>query len=106
MKTEIWKGGPISCGIHVSDEFRKYNGGIFEDTSYGNINHEIVLVGYGVDADTGKEYWVGRNSWGTYWGEQGYFKILMGKNIHRIEEDCQAGTPSFEKPTKKEAFIE
>ena len=37
------------------------------------INHEIAVVGWGFDDKTMTEYWIGRNSWGTYWGESGFF---------------------------------
>jgi len=66
MKAEIYKNGPISCGVHVSDAFEDYAGGIYEEyVLFPTINHEISVVGYGVDTD-GTEFWVGRNSWGTY----------------------------------------
>lgn len=34
-------------------------------------------------------YWEIRNSWGTYFGELGFFKVERGKNTLRLEEgDC------------------
>lgn len=41
------------------------------------INHEIAVVGWG--KENGTEYWIGRNSWGTYWGEYGFFRIRLDK---------------------------
>ena len=39
--------------------------------------------------------WVVRNSWGTYWGERGWFKILRGANHLFIEEDCGWAVPDW-----------
>ena len=68
MKMEIWKRGPIGCGVDATETFDNYKGGIYkENIKHPQINHEISVVGWGKDPVTGEEYWIGRNSWGTYW---------------------------------------
>jgi len=96
MKAEIYKYGPISCGIQVTNAFEDYSGGIYSEYKVlPMINHEISVVGWGKDATTGQEFWIGRNSWGTYWGEGGFFRMATGKYGLGIENDCTAGIPSF-----------
>ncbi|RHZ02449.1 hypothetical protein DYB26_013967 [Aphanomyces astaci] len=80
--------GPITCGIACSPEFDwNYTAGIFWDkTNYSDVDHDVEVVGYG-EAD-GVKYWHVRNSWGSYWGENGFFKIVRGVNNLMIESDC------------------
>jgi len=54
--------------------FQNYAGGLFNAACY-NIDHAVVLAGYGVSGTT--QYWLVRNSWGTTWGEQGYIRIVI-----------------------------
>lgn len=92
MKAEIFARGPISCGIDADLKLEAYTGGIFSQTKLlPIINHEIAVVGWG--KENGIEYWVGRNSWGTYWGESGFFRITMHRNNLGIETDCTWGVP-------------
>lgn len=97
MKSELAQWGPISCGIQATPKFdTTYNGGIYsEHLDSIEINHEISVIGYGV-TEEGQEYWIGRNSWGTYWGEYGFFRMQMYTDNLGIEQDCTAGVPSYQ----------
>lgn len=39
--------------------------------------HAVKIIGWG--KENGIDYWVAENSWGPYWGDNGYFKIKMGE---------------------------
>jgi C1A family cysteine protease len=68
--------GPLSVSTDGSTyEFQLYSSGIFTSSCY-KVNHAVTLVGYGV-ATTGVKYYLVRNSWGTYWGENGYIRIAV-----------------------------
>ena len=58
--------------------FMNYKGGILNDPSCGqSVNHAVLIVGYGKDAQTGQEFWLIRNSWDTTWGEEGYIRLAI-----------------------------
>lgn len=67
---------PLALGVEA-DTWFNYSGGVFSDpTCGGNLDHGVLLVGYGVDSKTNQQYWLVKNSWGTSWGEKGYIRIL------------------------------
>ena len=55
------------------------------------IVHDISVVGYG--EEDGNKFWLVRNSWGTHWGEEGFFRVCRGTNNIAIESDCAWATP-------------
>ena len=85
--------GPISGSICVTPEFEAYTGGVFKDTTgCTSLDHSISIAGYGTDAEHG-DYWVIRNSWGTYWGDRGWAKVARGINNLGIEITAEWSTP-------------
>ncbi|CAF3899430.1 unnamed protein product, partial [Rotaria sp. Silwood1] len=36
-------------------------------------------VGYGYDSTYGMNYWIIKNSWSQYWGENGYIRIAKDR---------------------------
>lgn len=70
------ENGPISVAVEAdSSVFQFYKSGILSSTACGtNLNHAVNIIGYG--SDSGTLYWLVRNSWGTSWGEAGYFRVL------------------------------
>jgi cathepsin L len=67
--------GPIAISVDAST-FGAYKSGIHDGCNQVNpdINHAVVLMGYGNEA--GKDYWLVRNSWAPGYGEKGYIKVL------------------------------
>lgn len=75
---------PVSVAFEVIQDFRFYKDGVFTSTTCGqgptDVNHAVLAVGYGV-SEEGTPYWIIKNSWGNSWGDGGYFKMEMGKNM-------------------------
>jgi len=99
MKEAIYEFGPIVCGMDATPQFKQYNGvGIFEQFLFTvNINHYVEVIGWGELQNNGSSqpYWIGKNSWGSYWGNQGLFKIQMNTNNLGIETDCFYAIPKL-----------
>jgi len=55
-----------------------------------NLNHSVVIVGWGVDPKTGTKYWKVRNSYGKKWGMDGDFLVRRGENDFGIESETTA----------------
>eukprot|EP00347_Sterkiella_histriomuscorum_P009062 403342666 len=73
---------PVSVGVQSSKVlFHQYKSGVLDDSRCGQaIDHAMLLIGYGNDKASGKDYWLVKNSWGEDWGDLGYVKILRDMN--------------------------
>lgn len=92
MKNEIIQRGPIVCGVNSDPIYEDFKGGkVYKTDIQGNIDHLISIVGWGVDEE-GTPYWRIRNSWGEFWGEEGYFRLRAGSNDLSIETECYWAT--------------
>jgi len=76
--------GPVSVGMDASGTFgaifpwlQFYKHGVANPGRCSStIDHGVLLVGYGVEGS--RKYWTIKNSWGTKWGEDGYFRLIRG----------------------------
>ena len=76
--------GPTTIAFIVLNSFFGYSNSVYSapDCNWGSSNlagyHAVAVVGYGKDPRLG-DYWICRNSWGYWWGDQGYFRIARNK---------------------------
>lgn len=100
IRRDIYHWGPVSTVMKVFDDFLKWNGkGIYEydgksDLKEVHIGHAVVIVGWGTSSDK-VPYWIVRNSWGTSWGNSGYFLMKRGTNNCEIEENVFVSYPTI-----------
>eukprot|EP00727_Mastigamoeba_balamuthi_P006596 m51a1_g2557 putative cysteine peptidase precursor (312) ;mRNA; f:328499-329434 len=73
--------GPLAVAIEADQSvFQNYRSGILDSKGCGTkLDHGVALVGYGTES--GKPFWIVRNSWGSSWGENGYIRMVRGKNM-------------------------
>lgn len=92
---EIYMRGPVKASVDAT-HLTNYTGGVMWDAPKYRVNHHnhgVSIVGWGYDEEHDKQYWVVRNSWGSYWGEMGFFRVELGKNLLMIESKITWAMP-------------
>jgi cathepsin F len=107
LKAWLAQHGTISVGIDATGNgmigvffpwMQFYHRGVATPrckTSLDAIDHAVLIVGYGTDG--GKDYWTIKNSWGTKFGEEGYFRLRRGKGQCGVNK---MATSAFAKATQ------
>jgi hypothetical protein len=89
--------GPVIVAHFVPPVFKFYKRGVFDGEGCQNaevnmVNHAAVVVGYNLKARL--PYFRIRSSWGSDWGESGYYRISIGPLTKDNKGTClMAGTP-------------
>ncbi|XP_023949513.2 uncharacterized protein LOC112054089 [Bicyclus anynana] len=86
MAEQLVQIGPLAIAID-SSSLHSHIDGILHGASCEKtqVDHAVLLVGYGTDSATGLPYWLIKNSWGTEnFGDQGYFRMQRGVNCLNI----------------------
>lgn len=93
-------GHAVVSTLEVVEDLQHYAGGVFQSSRCQNwrlgpdrdfqwevegglrpLRHAVVIVGFGVDPETGLRYWKVKSSWGPMWGEAGFLRILRGYGL-------------------------
>lgn len=91
LKLALFKNGPVAVSIDASHRsFVFYSHGVYYEPACGNttdaLDHAVLAVGYGTLS--GEPYWLIKNSWSTYWGNDGYILMSMKDNNCGVTTDA------------------
>ncbi len=77
LKEYISRNGPVTVYMGIGGDYGGYfdSSQIYRCNSDSGINHAVIAAGY----DDAGGYWIVKNSWGTSFGDSGYFKVGYGE---------------------------
>jgi cathepsin C len=90
IRKELVEHGPMVMSFEPQEDFMYYKNGVYKSSpnkihqEWEQVDHAVLLVGFG-SAKT-DAYWTMQNSWGSDWGEDGYFRMKRGTD----ESGCES----------------
>jgi hypothetical protein len=92
LKSSLYNYGPLVTTMAVYNDFDDYTGGVYSYT-WGNLTgyHAIELIGY----DDNNQCFIVKNSWGTGWGESGFFRIAYSQVNNEVAFGRVGGTIAY-----------
>ena len=97
IRSNIYSCGPVSTTFIVYPDFYEFDPKttIYKWNGKGPQlgGHAVEILGWGIENNI--NYWIIKNSWGTKWGENGYFRMIRGANECEIEDNVISGIPGL-----------
>jgi C1A family cysteine protease len=76
LRNAIYAYGPVVATMYVYNDFYSYRSGVYSYTAGSYVGaHAVLVVGY----DDVQQAFIVKNSWGSGWGEAGYFMIAYSE---------------------------
>uniref|UniRef100_A0AC35GN82 VWFA domain-containing protein n=1 Tax=Panagrolaimus sp. PS1159 TaxID=55785 RepID=A0AC35GN82_9BILA len=102
VRNFLFNKGPAVMIFVFPYSLQYYVSGIFSLTwdeclSQRNGRHAMTIIGYG--EENGKKYWIAKNSWGSWWGENGFIRFERDIGFCGIVSNYYLLAPSFDAPT-------
>jgi len=90
LAASLAQHGPVSICVNAGGSgWDLYKGGVYSrkcSAAAKDLDHCVQLVGFDATASPG--YWIVRNSWNTDWGEKGFMRLAMGKNLCGVADEA------------------
>jgi len=94
IQSAVFSDGPVVACFSVYEDFFHYSSGVYVYASGDYVGgHCVKIVGWGIDSQSGMDYWIVQNSWGNDWGMKGFFWIERGVDMCGIEREVFSVQP-------------